>query len=209
MKKGTHHSDVSKQKLSTIQKGVYESEKTRKNISDAQRKKSCRTIKPNTDLFWSWLAGVIDGEGSFLIEIHRHPKMRLGFQCRAWVTIASSFKNSDFMHKLKEQVGLGTISDREFKHDYKANKTRGLTEWRVRNFYEVIQLCNAVRPYIVLKKEICTNFLEIYELIKGHQDLNVEGFLKIATLRDKLNAHRERSPLYKNSDWFRKRLESL
>lgn len=73
-----------------------------------------RGIDMNSDLFYPYLAGFIDGDGCFQLTKHKNPKVKRGFSWEPLLSIGQCSK--PFLELLKEQIGFGIIVDQHPKY---------------------------------------------------------------------------------------------
>jgi hypothetical protein len=101
--------------------------------------------------FYSWLAGLIDGDGCLSISLHFDGKhLHIGFA----VCIGLK-KNYDFVIEyIKENAMLGQI--------YYSNKGKDneVVRWQTSNLADSIEIVEKVLPFLILKKEKALRFLE-------------------------------------------------
>jgi len=145
----------------------------------------------------------MDGEGSFVISIHKQPHMTMKHQITPHIEMSLTKSSGWILEKIQKTLGVGTIKCRERKNNEYPNRNP-LVVWRIRNMEQVNELTDLLTPYLQLKKQIAQNFKIILSMWnKGEQNTS-EGFIKMSTLRDQLNNHRTKGPSYLNSDYFRR-----
>jgi hypothetical protein len=139
-----------------------------------------------------YLAGFVDGEGSFNVSIIKRKDYKLGWKVTPSFNVSQRDKTILFL--LKRYLGCGRIKQRkDGLWIYVVENPRALEE-KVTPFF---------RRYRFLSSRAKTNFsifTQIIKLIRGKSHLTKKGFKKILELRAKLNKGRKRKRKYKQSD---------
>ena len=136
---------------------------------------------PNDPFFWSWLAGFIDGEGSFKVAIKKADKNAIGFEVMPQVDITQSIVKrkevEELSHKLKHSIVV--------EH----NSTVGNTVCRI-NIYrraDIRTVLQGVYSYLRFKKHEADLLITILNRMDEGKHLTINGFLEIAKLREGLS----------------------
>ena len=126
----------------------------------------------------NWVAGFVDGEGSFNVPIRRERDRGLPWR------VSLSFNVSQIGRELPELLrtvfGVGTVRDRgDGVHYFEVTRPRELFE-RVFPFFERFQLRSPKRRDLAI-------FREITELVLSGRHLSTEGIGDILILRSPMN----------------------
>ena len=126
----------------------------------------------------NWVAGFVDGEGSFNVPIRRERDRGLPWR------VSLSFNVSQIGRELPELLrsvfGVGTVRDRgDGVHYFEVTRPRELFE-RVFPFFERFQLRSPKQGDLAI-------FREITELVLSGRHLSTEGIGDILILRSPMN----------------------
>jgi hypothetical protein len=126
----------------------------------------------------NWVAGFVDGEGSFNVPIRRERDRGLPWR------VSLSFNVSQIGRELPELLrsvfGVGTVRDRgDGVHYFEVTRPRELFE-RVFPFFEQFQLRSPKQGDLAI-------FREITELVLSGRHLSTEGIGDILILRSPMN----------------------
>jgi hypothetical protein len=126
----------------------------------------------------NWVAGFVDGEGSFNVPIRRERDRGLPWR------VSLSFNVSQIGRELPELLrtvfGVGTVRDRgDGVHYFEVTRPRELFE-RVFPFFEQFQLRSPKEGDLAI-------FREIIELVLSGRHLSTEGIGDILILRSPMN----------------------
>ncbi len=162
-------------------------------IWDDQQERLSLTNGVTSELKW-WLAGFVDGEGSFCLNIKRKPTAKLGF------TIDPGFYVYQHKHK---KVVLET-----FKHVFKTGSIHNKTSPSTVLTYQIagIQNCyDKVLPFfrkyqLITKREVFEYFGEAVSLLQKKHHFSESGKWEIVDIAYKMNL------LGKGRKWTKKEL---
>ncbi len=111
----------------------------------------------------SWLAGVIDGEGSIFISKVTKKKgySRRGFFYRPMLSVGNA--NSSFLFRVREIIGKGYVGmDKEGRRDWK-------DKWQYKGTRQVLRgILPQVLPYLVVKRKVAEKMLEYLSFVNSH-----------------------------------------
>ena len=132
----------------------------------------------NADL-GNYIAGFVDGEGSFNVSLKKRNDYKNSWKITASFNIS---QNERFiLSKIKDTLKCGTLRERK----------DGVIYYEVTN---ISSLYESIIPFFekfgfisVKKQKNFKIFREIVQLMKNGEHLNKEGFEKIVLLREKLN----------------------
>jgi rubrerythrin len=142
--------------------------------------------------FLAWLAGFMDGEGSFIVSIckSRSSKAcRYGLLVKVCVELTQSEPNAWVLDFIKEKLGLGGAhikivpSERGFNDNSNRKPTRRLS---FNGASQCMKIAEMLLPYLVLKKKQCELLLEACKIIKEKRTWTKEDLIRIAELRDQI-----------------------
>ena len=128
----------------------------------------------------NWIAGFVDGEGTFYIGINKHSTMKTGYQVLAEFRIVQHKKDIQLLHKIKKYFDAGVV---RVNHDDRY-------ELRVRN---IEALSKIVIPFFekynlhTKKKFDFIKFKKVVKMMTKGQHLEKSGIIKIIDISSKMN----------------------
>lgn len=128
----------------------------------------------------AWLAGFIDGEGSFFL--HRHPNKKQNYVSYGPTL---SITNTDYglLEKVQKIVGWGGIYSNNFRPEYKNRKPRWI--WNISGHPRVGNVFECIRPWMGLFK--VEKALDVLIKRSGHKlDQTYEEAQNIKAIRDNI-----------------------
>ena len=159
---------------------------------------SVRTISRkdlNQDNIGFYLAGFVEGEGSFNVSLRRKADYKVSWQ--VVMSFNVSQKDPTLLYILKEQLGCGII---------KVRKIDNLYSFDVTNPGDIIQkVIPFFQKYPVLsisKQKNFSIFCAIAQLMEKKEHRNLLGLRKILELREKINEGIARKRKYGILDVF-------
>ena len=124
----------------------------------------------------AYLAGLLDGDGSIMLQIRERKKMKLLFRIKAVVVFYQDSRHISDLKKFQKWIGAGYV--------YKRNDH--ISELRVEGHARVEQLLTKLKPYIRFKK------LQVKYMLKAIKKLSkkqtIEEFLEVCDLADDISA---------------------
>lgn len=144
---------------------------------------SVRTISRkdlNQDNIGFFLAGFVEGEGSFNISLRKKPDYKVNWQ--VVMSFNVSQKDPTLLYLLKEQLGCGIIKVRKIYNLYSFDVTnpRDIIE-KVIPFFQKYPVLSAS------KQKNFSIFCAIAQLMEKHRHRNLEGLRQILELRETIN----------------------
>ena len=143
----------------------------------------------NKDQLGWYLAGFVEGEGSFNVSLRKRPDHTMGWQ--VVLTFNVSQRESYILSQFKKHLGCGRIVKR--KKDglfmYVVDNPNSLKE-KVIPFFKKYKFLSHNKKYNF------SIFCQIANLVFNKEHLNKDGFKKIIDLREKLNVGRGRKRKY-------------
>lgn len=156
-----------------------------KTISRKDRKHSLKKISER--LAW-YLAGFVDGEGSFNVSLRKKPDYKIGWQ--PVLSFNVSQKEKTILALMKHHFGCGIIKQRrDGLYSYDVTNPRAIQEIIV-PFFEKYNFLSAT------KKKNFSLFKRIVKLMARKEHLKKEGFIKLLSLRERLNKGKGRKRKY-------------
>lgn len=151
-----------------------------KNVTSAdnQQERLLRSV----DNLNNYLAGFIDGDGSFNVCIHRSKFTRLGWNINPLFQVYQHKDNSDILSVIKDVFGCGKISEKggnPLCNVYNVDS--------IKNIIEVVIPFFDKYPLISSKQNDFLIFKEIVFGIFHKQHLNQEGFILLAQKAFRMN----------------------
>jgi len=142
-----------------------------------------------------FLAGFVEGEGSFNVSLRKKTDYKLGWQ--VVMSFSVSQKTKEILELLKRELGCGIIKVRKFD---------GLYSLDITNPGEVIyKVIPYFRKFSLFSKEKRKNFeifCRIANLMAIREHRTISGLKKILILREKLNIGKGRKRKYQYCDVF-------
>jgi len=132
-----------------------------------------------------WIVGFVDGEGSFLVNIFRSPRAKMGWQVFPEFNVSQAKKGIDLLYKLEKFFGCGHIyihrtrNKRETKWDplykYCVRSRKELTE-------KIIPFFEEHPPRGAIKRKDFRKFVKVIRMIEKGKHLDVDGMRRIARI---------------------------
>src|SRR3989344_1522611 len=133
-----------------------------------------------------YVAGFVDGEGSFSVSIVKHPTQKLGWMINPCFQVYQHEKHREVLELMKETFGTGTIYRKSGTHpvlNFSIDSRRSIME-RVIPFFE--------RYPLLVKAETFVIFKEIMNAMEKREHWTKDGFVRIATLAYSMNQQGKR-----------------
>jgi hypothetical protein len=134
-----------------------------------------------------YVAGFIDGEGSFSVSIGKHKTLRRGIEVRPEFEIEVRADDQEILERILVTIGCGRIYDCSYERygwyphvKYKVTSTRDMEE--------ILFPFLDQYPLQAKKAKSYSIFREIVLLYREKKHLSDIGFRKIVKLRDRLRA---------------------
>lgn len=130
-----------------------------------------------------YVAGFIDGEGSFVVGFGRHRTLKRGIEVRVQFSIELRADDTEILHRIMKTIGCGKIYDASydrygwFPHvTYKIGSTKEMEQY-------LIPFLDRT-PLQAKKREVYRVFREIVLMFRRKEHLTDAGFRRIQKLRD-------------------------
>jgi hypothetical protein len=130
-----------------------------------------------------WIAGFVDGEGTFFISIYDSPKLKMGKQVRIGFKVTQGVKNVQVLYKLKKFYGIGIVKQEKPE----------VYEYRVNDLQQLVEI---ILPFFLkyamhtTKKFDFLRVLYVSKLMLRKDHLTMDGINKIQKIRNKMNLKR-------------------
>lgn len=128
-----------------------------------------------------YVAGFVDGEGSFSVSIVKHPTQKFGWMINPCFQVYQHEKHREVLELMKEVFGTGSIYRKSGSHpvlNFSIDSRRSVIE-RVIPFFD--------RYPLLVKAETFLIFKEIVNAMERREHWTKEGFVRIATLAYSMN----------------------
>ena len=129
----------------------------------------------------SYVTGLVDGEGSFLVSFQKRAKMNIGLEVRPSFTVSQHRRNLEVLQWLQKYFGCGGI---------RFNKSDQTYKYEVRSLRDLIM---RVIPHFVVstlktsKQNDLLKFQKICQLMKESKHLSKAGITTIIKLAYTMN----------------------
>lgn len=168
-------------KHNVSEKGIKASKPFKKVLKAPFGKESIRRKKLNP----SYVAGFIDGEGSFSVSIGKHKTTKSGFEIRPEFEIELRVDDQPILERILITIGCGRIYDLSYDRygwyphsKYKINNRRDLID--------ILFPFLDRYPLQAKKAESYVFFKQIVVMMDRKEHLTDKGFKKIVKLRDEI-----------------------
>lgn len=138
-----------------------------------------------------WIAGFVDGEGTFSLNMNRHPGMRSGYQVSARLSVSQSGRDLAILQQLRHWLGVGNVVQNR-RHD---NHREDMFRLDVNDPNELSQV---IVPLLdgrlqTTKRYDFDRFAKGVKVIREGRHLTEGGLREIAPLRDQMNRQRRQA----------------
>ncbi len=128
-----------------------------------------------------YLAGFVDGEGTFSVAIIRHPAQRLGWMINPVFQVYQHEKHREILELFREYFGTGNVYRKSGSHPvltFSIDSRKSLLE-RVLPFFE--------RYPLIVKRDEFRRFSAIVHAMELKEHLTVSGFKRLVALAYEMN----------------------
>lgn len=110
-----------------------------------------------TELFKSWLAGYIDGDGCFSLSLSRQHNAKTQRICvTPQIGITSRADRKEHLEYIQKSVGIGKIYTR-------GKSSHPQCAWQTTSVIDGLTIAKLVYPYLKVKKEKARKFIKVLE----------------------------------------------
>ncbi|HXK35685.1 MAG TPA: LAGLIDADG family homing endonuclease [Candidatus Paceibacterota bacterium] len=133
----------------------------------------------------NYVAGFVDGEGSFCVGIGKHKTLRRGIEVHPLFEIEVRADDREVLERILVTIGCGKIYDCSYERygwqphvKYKVGSSKELEQFVI-PFFEKY-------PLQAKKAQSFNIFKEIIKMMRRKEHLTDNGFVKIVAMRDQL-----------------------
>lgn len=132
-----------------------------------------------------YVAGFIDGEGSFSVSIGKHKTLKRGFEVRCEFEIELRADDWDILERILTTIGVGKVYDCSYER----------YGWYPHAKYKITSVKDMVKylfpfldqyPLQAKKAKVYALFKEIALMVLRKEHLSDRGFEKVTILRDRM-----------------------
>ncbi len=141
-----------------------------------------------------YVAGFVDGEGSFVVGFGRHKTLKRGIEVRVQFSIELRADDYEILHRIMKTIGCGKIYDASYDRygwyphvTYKIGSTKDMERYLIPFFDRT--------PLQAKKREVYRIFREIVLMFRRKEHLTDAGFQKIQKLREKYRKYGKKKGL--------------
>ena len=135
-----------------------------------------------------WIAGFVDGEGTFYVGINKNPSMKSGYQILPEFRIVQHKRDIQLLHTLKDYFGAGVVRvNHGDRYELRIRDTKTLYN-KIIPFFEEHRLhTKKYFDYIKFKK--------IVGMVFRSEHLKKEGIITIIDIASKMNREDKKKAL--------------
>ncbi len=141
----------------------------------------------------NYIAGFVDGEGSFNVSLRKREDHSLGWQVILTLNVAQ--RDKTVLALMKHHLGCGRLQERKDGVWYYVIQNSVIIEKRIIPFFKKYPFLSSN------KKKNFSIFSQITNMIFKKEHLSNKGMLKIIELREKLNEGKGRTRKYNLKDY--------
>ncbi len=125
----------------------------------------------------AYLAGLLDGDGSIILQLKPRANIKRGFRVKAVVVFYQDMKMDDELHLLRTIIGAG----------YMYRRNDRISEIRVEGFDQVRRLLGKLKPHIRFKRKQVELMLKAIDIMLSKK-VELDGFLQVCQIADQISA---------------------
>lgn len=95
----------------------------------------------------AWVAGLLEGEGSFILTVSRPPR-KDGQPSRRVINVVCGSTDKDIIEKLYRLTGVGRIYEDKVRTDGVVQGRKRMYRWQVSRREDLLLLLKAIRPHM-------------------------------------------------------------
>ena len=132
----------------------------------------------------AYIAGFVDGEGSFHVAIQRNPSTRVGWQLVPEFHVSQDASRAQILDLVRERIGCGSIRENHRRSD---DHTMVLVIRRRTDLLEKVIPFFERNPLLSCKQQEVATFAGIVRRMSHGEHLEHEGFRRLAALAVRMN----------------------
>jgi hypothetical protein len=131
-----------------------------------------------------YIAGFVDGEGSFHVAVQRNPSTRLGWQLVPEFHVSQDAQRPEVLDLIRERLGCGNIRE---NHRGSRDTTLVLVVRRREDLIDKVIPFFEREPLISGKRAEFATFARIVQAMQAGEHLSAEGFARLKALALAMN----------------------
>ena len=143
-----------------------------------------------------YIVGLVDGEGSFHINIRKWPKNRNGYSVAAEFSMDIVHDDLEILERLKITLNCGSIIPKRQRNP----RWRPQAKFHVTNLQDInriiIPFFKEHPPQIPTKRKDFEIWCKIVEMLNSKEHLTQDGLRRVFELRSQFSRHSQRSPQF-------------
>ena len=126
-----------------------------------------------------WVAGLVDGEGSFHVSVSENKNSKLGFTVQPKFTLVLHNKDEPLLQKIKSSLGVGKICLQGSQK----------VQLQIQSLKELDSVINHFQKYpLITKKRADFNLIiMVNDIMRRKEHLTQEGLIKILAIKASMN----------------------
>lgn len=130
----------------------------------------------------AYLAGLIDGDGSIMLQFKPQKRMKFLFRAKSTVIIYQDAKMKSEVAKLWNIIGAG----------YQYERNDHICEIRIEGFAQVKKLLSGLKPFLRFKRKQARLMIKALDIL-GKKNYSIKDFLTACVIADKISSFNYRS----------------
>ena len=135
----------------------------------------------------AWIAGFVDGEGTFSVSIFRNRKTSIGWQALPEFLVTQGQKSIGTLELMRDYFNCGNIYVNRLRDDHHESAARYCVR-RFRELDRIIVPFFKIHPLRTAKSSDFESFRAIIDLMKNREHLTLEGLERIAAIGETMNS---------------------
>ena len=145
----------------------------------------------------AYIAGFVDGEGSFHVAIQRNPSTRVGWQLVPEFRVSQDVSRMQVLDLIRERMGCGSLRE---NHRGSKDRTFVFVIRRRQDLLEKVIPFFERNPLLSCKHEEFLTFAGIVRAMAEGQHLELEGFRRMADVAVRMNGGGRYRRLHRSSN---------
>jgi hypothetical protein len=152
---------------------------------------------PADPYFWAWLAGFIDGDGSFKVAFKKKKASPVGFEAIPSIELFQGVAKRREMEEIASKLGKPLLIE-VTRGSYMVPNEHPVCRLVIHRLEDLLIIARNVYPHLRIKKHEGELFLKILTMIERGDHLTKDGILEIAKIREGLVNGRRRPRSFKS-----------